>query len=145
MARYATTIRLTNADGSVEVDLSGCRGYIDGKTQFGDDTFRETQITSADGTPRFQSLWMGPMNLHRGNMLGITFDAAIAAAKVTALKALGAGVKAAGSHIKAYLVDATINLNGQKCRPDPKVDFWIVEGRESEGMIDEVRIFLVAI
>jgi hypothetical protein len=144
MPRYATTIRLTNADGSVSVDISGCRGLIDGKTQFGDDVFRETQITSADGTPRFQSLAMGA-NPHRGNRFGITFEAAIAASKLADLKTLSAAIKATASYMKAYFVDATININGQKCKPDPNVDFWLVEGRESEGMIEGVRIFLIAI
>lgn len=144
MPRAATTIRLTDASGSTVVDFSGCRGYIDNGLQFRDDAFRETQITSSEGTPRFQSLVMGA-NPHRGNQFGVTFDAAVAASKLVDLYALSAAIKAAGSYMKAYLVDAVTNINAQKCKPNPNVDFWVVQGRESEGMVEGVRIFLVAI
>jgi hypothetical protein len=145
MPRAATTIRFTNADGSVEVDFSGCRGYIDGGEQFNDDDVRMTKIVSSEGTPRFQGLVMGA-NPHRGNTFGVTFDAAVTAAKVSAMYALNKAVKLAGSYMKAYLVDATTNIDGQKCVADPdQGNYWLIRGRESEGMIDGVKIALTAI
>lgn len=147
MPRSATTIRFTNANESVEVDFSGCRGYIDGGEQFNDDAVRETLIISSEGTPRFQALVMGA-NPHRGNRFGVTFEptAGIVASKLDDLYALNAAIKLAGSYMKAFLVDATTNLNGQKCKADPEQgNFWLVRGRESEGMIEGVRIFLIAI
>jgi hypothetical protein len=145
MSRYATTIRFTNADGSISVDFSGCRGYLDGAEQFNDDDIRESLLMASDGTPRFQAVVMGATP-HRGNRLGVTFDARVASDKVTALYALNKAVKAAGSYMKAYLVDATSNIDAQKCKADPEQgNFWLVRGRESEGMIEGVRIFLIAI
>jgi hypothetical protein len=149
MPRAATTIKFTNADESVVVDFSGCRGYLDGCEQFSDDVIRETAVTGSDGTPRYQALVMnvGGANPHRGNNFGVTFDpaAGIPATKVNALYALNAAIKQAGSYMKAFLVDATTNLNGQHCKANPDVEFWLVRGRESEGMIESVRIFVRAI
>jgi hypothetical protein len=147
MPRAATTIRITNADGSVSVDFSGCRGYIDGGEQFADDAVRESSMIAADGTPRFQGLVMtlGGANPHRGNLFGVTFDAAVEASKLAALFALSAATKLAGSFMRAYLVDATTNINGQACKGNTDVDFWLVRGRESEGMVEGVKLFLIAI
>ena len=147
MPRFATIIRFTNADGSSQVDFSGCRGYIDGGEQFNDDAIRETMVIASEGTPRFQGLVMGA-NPHRGNRFGVTFEptAGIEAAKIAALYTLNATVKLIGSYLKAYLIDATTNIDGQKCKADPdQGTYWLVRGRESEGFIEGVRIFLIAI
>lgn len=146
MPRYASTIRFTSADGETEVDFSGCKGYILDGQQFMDDAVRESKIVAAEGTPHFQGLVMnvGDDDPHRGNMYGVSMES-VAADKVSALYLLNAAMKIIDSHMLVYLQDAVVNLNGVPSKADPDANpFWLATGRESEGMISDVVVRLIA-
>lgn len=144
MSRYASVIRFESADGSTVVTFTGCRGYLVDCLQFLDDDFREAKIVGSEGSVHIQSLPMGD-NPHRSNLFGVTMEN-VEASKVLALVALGKAAKAEGTHIKTYLTDALVNLDGIVSRPDPDAQpFWVTTGRESEGMVQDVNVRLITL
>lgn len=144
MPRFATTIKFISTNNEDEVDFSGCRGYIDEGLQFLDDRYRETHTPAADGTPHFQTVDMGATAPHRGNSYGVRMEN-VEASKVIALIALNVAAKAAGSYIKVSLRDAMIELEDIPSKADPNAPFWVTTGRESEGMISDVTVRLIAL
>ena len=143
MPRAATVIKFTSFDGETVVDFSGCRGYPIDANQFLDDEVRESMVKGADGTPHFQAVAMGA-NHHRGNQYGVTMEN-VEAAKVLALITLNKAMKALGSYMLVSLTDAMINLVNVPSKADPEAEFWITQGRESEGMVQDVTVRLVAL
>lgn len=125
MPRWASTITIAG------VDFSGCRGLIQGGSEF-DTEWRGSIDWAADGTPHVQIIDVGVKGLPFGIQIP-NIEASKIASALTAIRA----AEATQSTFVVELTDA-LNTISVLAYPDYSQRPWFTHGPESEGMIADV-------